>query len=1162
MKDTLSHKLYHREVRNVAVRSGAHRALYSDRSFVSDLDIVNELDGHSGCVNALSWSKSGNLLASGSDDQHLNIHAYQPLDAGSQFRLTTTVATGHTQNIFSVKFMPHQNDRKVVTAAGDGEVRVFDLEYSGQTQIASSASNIASQSRRRGRNTVYAGVRYLSDGDTDSRVYRSHGDRVKRIVTESSPYLFLTCSEDGEVRQWDLRQPSSAYPAPRDGRHSGGDSQVPPPLISYKRYSLDLNTISCSANQPHYIALGGAHLHALLHDRRMIGRDRLQETGKPLPSVRSMSAEQEGLMQQATRCVRKFAPNGQQTMKRTENGHITACKISDARPDEMIVSWSGDHIYSFDLVRSPDASEGDNSSAPQATTHGHRKRKRKHVEHGSSTSLGQDAALRASSRILANDGATSERSLRIRYANGQNEDIPIAAARAKSPLRSSQQQLAQRIAKATVAIRSSLFGQAARDSPGKFTKALGQAASVFSDMAEVMQAWRYPLDPSPDMVRFQQTLRENRESAGRLVQACGTLARVLGGELRTPSGNSPMLASFASITTRNNDLQLRIKEQFGYDFVKAILLWIESGVGRVVEGFTRSASVAKNSRVALRLPIPEDEACVEAIDEYLIKYLYDLASDKPVVNVDINRFEMDDNRHVFPTEKAAVVAFSAALKIPFADLSSAVTMDGSYQIEAQDRQTAHNFWGLKVARGILLNAAEGVDYIFVDRAFGGLGRVVRQSSVEEAALENVTGAEDEPIHGVELLNAHGEFLDGTTAIAIADMEMETREQTDDTDEGDNDNDDMFEPDVIEDEDGNDGNHDDLQDDDDDFDDSDEGDSEDNDQDDASELDEEDGVPNLGLPRFVYRSAFENRKLRERVEAHVACSSYTRVYRGHCNVRTVKDVNYFGLDDEFVVSGSDDGNLFMWERTTGELVNVLQGDGEVVNVVTGHPYEPMMAVSGIDHTIKIFSPDARAREAARCGNGVAAHDASTFSSLAWPNRIGRRGLRLASDSRPTSTSEPAVPPRISEDDDEYVAPTGLASRKRMHEASKIINQNDMERQGGFPTGALAPAAGRNRPWRFFPGHGMSDLKLGACSSIMMPAPSENSQALSADLHKRCSVLFLLSLLPAYDCNAQRLVKLPTKPHRRASGGSSCRMTAWFSESSFLERVRLPLESRED
>jgi nuclear receptor interaction protein len=176
------------------------------------------------------------------------------------------------------------------------------------------------------------------------------------------------------------------------------------------------------------------------------------------------------------------------------------------------------------------------------------------------------------------------------------------------------------------------------------------------------------------------------------------------------------------------------------------------------------------------------------------------------------------------------------------------------------------------------------------------------------------------------------------------------------------------------------------------------------------------------------------------------------------VKTVKDVNYFGLDDEYVVSGSDDGNFFIWDRKTSELVNVLEGDGEVVNVIQGHPYETMMAVSGIDHTIKIFSPDARAREIARLGRGITSHDSSEFSSLAYPPRLGRRRVTRRSDFNATierngnTTSEPAVPrpPTNDEDEDEdesYVAANGLASRRRMNDSYRIMNQNDVERQGG-------------------------------------------------------------------------------------------------------------------
>jgi len=83
--------------------------------------------------------------------------------------------------------------------------------------------------------------------------------------------------------------------------------------------------------------------------------------------------------------------------------------------------------------------------------------------------------------------------------------------------------------------------------------------------------------------------------------------------------------------------------------------------------------------------------------------------------------------------------------------------------------------------------------------------------------------------------------------------------------------------------------------------------------------------------------------------------YVRKYEGHLNERTVKGVNVFGPRSEFVVSGSDCGNLFFWDKATGDAVQMLHGDRDVVNCLEPHPHLPVLATSGIDSDVKVWAP---------------------------------------------------------------------------------------------------------------------------------------------------------------------------------------------------------------
>ena len=74
------------------------------------------------------------------------------------------------------------------------------------------------------------------------------------------------------------------------------------------------------------------------------------------------------------------------------------------------------------------------------------------------------------------------------------------------------------------------------------------------------------------------------------------------------------------------------------------------------------------------------------------------------------------------------------------------------------------------------------------------------------------------------------------------------------------------------------------------------------------------------------------------------------------------VNFLGPSNEYVTSGSDDGHVFIWRKSDGRIHDILEGDEHVVNVIEGHPHLPLVAVSGIDTTVKVRPPSS-------CGHTV-------------------------------------------------------------------------------------------------------------------------------------------------------------------------------------------------
>uniref|UniRef100_A0A8C7P4A1 Uncharacterized protein n=1 Tax=Oncorhynchus mykiss TaxID=8022 RepID=A0A8C7P4A1_ONCMY len=102
---------------------------------------------------------------------------------------------------------------------------------------------------------------------------------------------------------------------------------------------------------------------------------------------------------------------------------------------------------------------------------------------------------------------------------------------------------------------------------------------------------------------------------------------------------------------------------------------------------------------------------------------------------------------------------------------------------------------------------------------------------------------------------------------------------------------------------------------------------------------------------IFRRRKEKKELADCETRRIGTPSVEKVYKGHRNSRTM--CCFWG--DQFVLSGSDCGHIFIWDRETGEHLMLLEADQHVINCLQPHPYEPLLATSGIDSNVKIWSP---------------------------------------------------------------------------------------------------------------------------------------------------------------------------------------------------------------
>jgi WD40 repeat protein len=68
------------------------------------------------------------------------------------------------------------------------------------------------------------------------------------------------------------------------------------------------------------------------------------------------------------------------------------------------------------------------------------------------------------------------------------------------------------------------------------------------------------------------------------------------------------------------------------------------------------------------------------------------------------------------------------------------------------------------------------------------------------------------------------------------------------------------------------------------------------------------------------------------EGSYSSRGYAVKFSGHRDTPTSSNVAWMGNSSQYVVSGSNDGSLFVWDSHTGEVVNIVRGGGKAIQRV--------------------------------------------------------------------------------------------------------------------------------------------------------------------------------------------------------------------------------------
>ncbi|XP_060689553.1 DDB1- and CUL4-associated factor 6 isoform X1 [Hemiscyllium ocellatum] len=834
------------------------------REFIQRLKLEAKLSIHDGCVNTICWNDTGEYILSGSDDTNLVIT--NPYSR----KILSTIRSGHRANIFSAKFLPHTNDKQIISCSGDGVIFYTDTERDAE-------SNRQSQ-------------------------FNCHYGTAYEIMTvPNDPYTFLSCGEDGTVRWFDVRMKTNCT------KEDCKDDI----LINCRRAAT---SIAICPLMPFYLSVGCSDSSVRIYDRRMLGT---RATGSY--NTRSTTGM----------CARFLPPH-----LTNKSCRVTSlCYSNDGQ--EILVSYSSDYIYLFD----PNDDQGRELKLPSSD-------ERREPE------IRQPPVKRLRLR-----GDWSDTGPRARPESERERDGE------QSPNVSLMQRMSDMLSRwfeeASENAQGNLRGRGRSRSRGNTggSEALDSTTPTAEEETGVGT-----MEVDPPAVQLPQSSNCSTVSAQEPSTSSSTTDASSTSVLSSPDGEHKR-APQSSDNPPQSELRAQSSRPSGVSLVSKRLQQL-----RLLKAEQqKQQDLAKKS-----------SSSQPASDHFTHEgsSMNPNISDSPssVVNKQLGSMSLDeqqgsgnDNSNIKTVGAEPVLSLhystegttTSTIKLDFTDEwnSSASTSRGTGIQSKQSNQEESQMQIPGVPSEEITNsnvsATESLEqsgkrvckvrHVEVDetKTEESMLKESKDKSVDSSCQSASSGSdggslqqqEETPCQSTESnenCNRSTESLQQLEPARLSNQAESTRisssRETDDSDD-----DPILVP--------------------------------------SSRFRSTPGhrftfrgmavgdrMRRTAAARIqeLFRRRKEKKEMEELETQNIRKPTLKMVYKGHRNSRTmIKEANFWG--SYYVISGSDCGHIFIWDRQTAELLMLLEADNHVVNCLQPHPFDPILASSGIDYDVKIWTP---------------------------------------------------------------------------------------------------------------------------------------------------------------------------------------------------------------